>query len=65
MAKRAGEGCKYMLCVLEDGKLSPLAVVAAGDAHTVRAAEEEGGRVFAFGGDQYKQLGLGCIKARE
>ena len=60
VAKRAGEGWKYMLWVLEGGLLPPLPVVSAGLEHTlVRAGEDSGGRLFAFGWDDCNQLGLG------
>ena len=54
---RSGESWRYLLCLLDDGKLAPLPLLAAGQDHTlVRAA---GGRVFAFGFNLGKQLGLG------
>jgi alpha-tubulin suppressor-like RCC1 family protein len=57
LERRPGESWKRVLLMVENGVLAPLSVVAAAPEHTlVRAVE---GWVFAFGHNDWKQLGLG------
>ncbi len=57
LEKRSNESWKHVLWMLENSSLAPVPVAAAANEHTlVRTADA---RVFAFGHNNWKQLGLG------
>ena len=55
---RPDQSWKYVLSLSEGGLLAPLPVVSAGHNHTL--VRTTAGRVFAFGKNNAKQLGLGA-----
>ena len=57
--KRPEESWKYVLFVLETELLAPLHLAAAGPEHTLVVRKTARPAVFAFGSDDWKQLGLG------